>query len=123
MLSEEQNPAVEKRTCGHTGPTTEEGRATSARNATRHGMCAITLILDHENEADWLQLLNTWRGGYQTPPKTRSSTISFSKSPKPNGSACPPSASTISSYAITAIRPSPLESLGNSKPTNSSPAI
>jgi hypothetical protein len=59
MLSEDQIFADEKRNCGHTGPTSPEGRAISARNATRHGMCAKTLILDHENEQDWLQLLNT----------------------------------------------------------------
>ena len=75
MLSEEQNfadsavdhPEIQKRNCGHTGPTSSEGRAISARNATRHGMCATTLILEHENEADWLQLLETWLDGYQNP--------------------------------------------------------
>jgi len=65
MLSED--PEIQKRNCGHTGPTSPEGRAISARNATRHGMCATTLILEHENEADWLQLLNTWLDGYQNP--------------------------------------------------------
>jgi hypothetical protein len=75
MFSEEQNfagsaaehPEVVKRNSGHTGPITSEGRAISARNAIRHGMCAKTLILEHENEADWLQLLETWLGGYQNP--------------------------------------------------------
>jgi hypothetical protein len=57
----------QKRNSGRTGPTSEEGRATSSRNATRHGMCATTLILDHECEADWLELLNTWLQGYQSP--------------------------------------------------------
>jgi hypothetical protein len=60
MLSEDQIPDAERRGCGHTGPITPEGRAISARNATRHGMCATTLILQHENEQDWLQLLHTW---------------------------------------------------------------
>ena len=67
MLSEDQIFPDEKRNCGHTGPTSPEGRAISSRNATRHGMCATTLILDHENEEDWLQLLNTWLDGYQNP--------------------------------------------------------
>jgi hypothetical protein len=30
-------------------------------------MCATTLILEHENEQDWLQLLPTWLDGYQNP--------------------------------------------------------
>jgi hypothetical protein len=75
MFSEEQNfadsagdhPENEKRNSGRTGPISEAGRATSARNATRHGMCATTLILGHECEADWLQLLNTWLDSYQNP--------------------------------------------------------
>jgi hypothetical protein len=75
MSSEEQNfpdsavdhPENQKRNSGRTGPTSEEGRAISARNATRHGMCATTLILEHENEEDWLQLLHTWLDGYQNP--------------------------------------------------------
>jgi hypothetical protein len=67
MLSDDQIPAGEKRNSGHTGPITPEGRAISARNAIRHGMCATTLILAHENEADWLQLLQTWLNGYQNP--------------------------------------------------------
>jgi hypothetical protein len=62
-----EDPEIQKRNCGRTGPTSEEGRAISARNAIRHGMCATTLILEHENEADWLQLLNTWLDGYQNP--------------------------------------------------------
>ena len=45
------------------GPITSEGRAISAR----HGMCAKTLILFHESEGDWLQLLETWLNGYQNP--------------------------------------------------------
>jgi hypothetical protein len=61
------HPENQKRNSGRTGPTTNTGRATSARNATRHGMCATTLILDHENEADFLQLLNCWLDGYQNP--------------------------------------------------------
>ena len=66
MLSED-HPEIEKRKCGHTGPTSEEGRAISARNATRHGMCATTLIMENEVEADWLDLLKTWLNDYQNP--------------------------------------------------------
>jgi hypothetical protein len=75
MLSDEQNLAdldqaetsIEKRNSGRTGPTSTEGQAISARNATRHGMCATTLIMENEVEADWLDLLRTWLDGYQNP--------------------------------------------------------
>ena len=42
---------AEKRNSGRTGPTSFAGRQTSARNATRHGMCATTLIIAGEAEA------------------------------------------------------------------------
>jgi hypothetical protein len=72
MISDDQTftdsaAESEKRNCGHTGPTSPEGRAISARNAIRHGMCAKTLILLHESEGDWLLLLKTWLDGYQNP--------------------------------------------------------
>ena len=75
MLSDDQDfadsavdhPEIKKRSSGHTGPISSEGRAVSARNAVRHGMCAQTLILLHESEGDWLLLLNTWLDGYQNP--------------------------------------------------------
>jgi hypothetical protein len=63
----EDHPDIQKRNCGRTGPTSEEGRAISARNATRHGMCSTTLVMDGEVEADWLDLLKTWLDGYQNP--------------------------------------------------------
>jgi len=59
-----------KRNSGRTGPTTPEGRTTAARNATVHGMCAKTLILDFEHEADWLALFETWLDAYQNPAET-----------------------------------------------------
>jgi len=80
MLSDEQIPLFEaaepqennsaeseKRNCGRTGPTSSAGRATSSRNATRHGMCATTLILPGEVEADWLELFQSWLDAYQNP--------------------------------------------------------
>ncbi len=67
MFSEEQNPEPEKRNSGRTGPTSTAGREKSARNATRHGMCATTLIMLGEVEEDWLELLQTWLDGYQNP--------------------------------------------------------
>ena len=59
-----------KRNSGRTGATTPEGRATSARNAIKHGMCARTLIMDHEFQCDWLFLLQTWLAAYQNPAET-----------------------------------------------------
>jgi hypothetical protein len=58
---------TQKRNSGRTGPVTPAGRATSARNATVHGMCAKTLITDNEHESDWLALLQTWLEPYQNP--------------------------------------------------------
>jgi hypothetical protein len=40
------------------GPKTAEGRAISSRNATTHGLTAKTLILRHENPADFLEMYN-----------------------------------------------------------------
>ena len=59
-----------KRNCGHTGPTSPEGRAKSARNATTHGLCAETLILPYENEDAWHQLFESWLDEYQNPVET-----------------------------------------------------
>ncbi len=73
MSSEKSNDAPEpkkKRNSGHTGPTTPQGRATSARNATRHGMCATTLIMEGELESDWFELLKTWLAAYQNPAES-----------------------------------------------------
>ncbi len=56
-----------KRNCGRTGPTSVIGRTISARNATRHGMCSRTLILENESEEDWNELLTRWLNQYQNP--------------------------------------------------------
>ena len=48
------------------GPRTEAGRATSSRNALKHGCCSeATLILQHENIADYKALEATWFNAYQ----------------------------------------------------------
>jgi hypothetical protein len=65
--SESADTAPKKRNCGRTGP---KNTYRSSRNATRHGMCAETLILDHENEADWLNLLSGWLDQYDNPAET-----------------------------------------------------
>jgi len=60
----------QKRNSGRTGPTSETGKAQSARNATRHGMCAKTLVMDNESEEDWRELLQTWLEAYQSPAES-----------------------------------------------------
>jgi hypothetical protein len=65
--SAETTAETQKRNSGRTGPTSFTGRQTSARNATRHGMCATTLILPGEVEADWLDLFQSWLNTYQNP--------------------------------------------------------
>jgi hypothetical protein len=65
--TDQQNEENQKRNSGRTGPTSETGRQTSARNATRHGMCATTLLLPGECEADWLLLFHSWLDAYQNP--------------------------------------------------------
>src|ERR1700722_11260188 len=75
---DDPNPESKKRNSGHTGPTSPEDRATSSRNAIKHGACAKTLILPHESVADW-ELPPT------SPTKTLSNLISSSKPHRPNG--------------------------------------
>jgi hypothetical protein len=62
-------PPTPKRNCGRTGPTSETGKATSSRNATRHGLCSSTLIIAGETEEDWENLLASWLTEYQNPPE------------------------------------------------------
>jgi len=62
---EPAQPEPEKRNSGRTGPTSAEGRATSSKNAIKHGACAQTLILPCESEESWLLLLNRWLKEYQ----------------------------------------------------------
>ncbi len=61
-----QNPEPEspKRNSGRTGPTTPEGKMKTHLNALRHGCCARTLVLGHENPADYLKLYEHWEQDY-----------------------------------------------------------
>jgi hypothetical protein len=59
------DPEPKKRNSGRTGPTSAEGRATSAQNARKHGACARTLILPMESEQGWLILLSRWQDTYK----------------------------------------------------------
>ena len=48
------------------GPRTEEGRAISSRNATKHGCCSTeTLILASESEEEFESLKSAWFQTYQ----------------------------------------------------------
>ncbi len=42
------------------GPKTAEGKAISAKNAVRHGLSAETIILDHESQDSFQQLLDEY---------------------------------------------------------------
>jgi hypothetical protein len=64
-MHDSENPAPVKRNCGRTGPTSPEGRAASSKNSTKHGACARTLILPHESEEDWEEVLAHWCRLYQ----------------------------------------------------------
>lgn len=48
-----------------TGPRTPEGKAISSQNATRHGCRSKTLILRHENPAEYEALHQSWWNEYQ----------------------------------------------------------
>jgi hypothetical protein len=51
-------------------PPPPEGRASSSKNATKHGACAQTLILPCESEESWLLLLSRWCQTYQPPAES-----------------------------------------------------
>ena len=61
-------PSPKKRNCGRCGPKSPEGKRISANNATRHGSCALTLILFGESEEGWLRLLHRWVDEYKPRP-------------------------------------------------------
>src|SRR6266498_2907135 len=44
-----------------TGPVTEEGKATSARNATTHGLSSAFAVLENENQAEFTALVEALR--------------------------------------------------------------
>jgi hypothetical protein len=52
-----------------TGPTSPEGKATSSKNALKHGSCSFgTLILESESLDDFLALEKRWFQGYGINP-------------------------------------------------------
>jgi hypothetical protein len=63
MFDDIEDP--EKRNCGHTGPTSEEGRSASSKNAIKHGACSRTLVLGCESQEAWELLLSHWCKTYQ----------------------------------------------------------
>ena len=48
-----------------TGPKTPEGKQTSSRNATRHGLSGVFTVLPHENADDFNDLAARLRGEFQ----------------------------------------------------------
>ena len=62
------NPTI-KNPNQSTGPTSEAGKATSSRNALKHGSCSFaTLILASESMDDFLALEKQWFQGYGVNP-------------------------------------------------------
>jgi hypothetical protein len=65
----DQNPDCEgeARESRHasTGPRTPEGKAISSQNATKHGCRSKTIILPHENPAEYQTIHNGWWDKYQ----------------------------------------------------------
>jgi hypothetical protein len=57
--------APQKRNSGRTGPVTPEGRAISAQNSRKHGLCSQTLIQPGETMQDFLVLLKHWCQNYR----------------------------------------------------------
>jgi hypothetical protein len=55
------------------GPVTPQGKLNSSRNATRHGLLAETIVLEAEDKAPFLELLNELMEEHQ--PQTRTETM------------------------------------------------
>src|SRR5258708_21075888 len=56
MATEKQIDANRRNAQRSTGPRTEEGKAASARNATTHGLTAATLVIQDDEQDEFLDL-------------------------------------------------------------------
>src|SRR5215472_18773611 len=65
MSTEKQIAANRLNAQKSTGPRTEEGRAAVRLNAVKHGLCAKTLVLPGEDEAEFQAVLNGLEETYQ----------------------------------------------------------
>ena len=66
MATDAQIAANQRNAKRSTGPKTAEGKATSSRNATTHGLTAKTLVLPNENVDVFQQKLDHWHTFYAT---------------------------------------------------------
>lgn len=57
------------------GPVSEEGKARSARNATRHGLAARTIVLSNESQELYDQLLAAYRTEWQPQGQTETDLV------------------------------------------------
>jgi hypothetical protein len=58
-----------------TGPTSEAGKARSAKNAQKHGCCSTQLVLPNESQAEYDKLLQSWLADYPPADATEASLV------------------------------------------------
>ena len=132
MATEKQIEANRRNAKRSKGPTSDEGKRKSSRNALKHGLTAKDLLLPHENPAEFQERLEHWQGFYGSddPDRRPSSDGPWSipggwtaasatrRPPSPSGSTTPSWPST------TAARPAPRNSANasSSSPSDAAPA-
>src|SRR5882757_6094153 len=64
MATEKQIEANRRNAKHSKGPTSDDGKRKSSRNALKHGLTAKDLLLPHENPAEFQERLEHWQGFY-----------------------------------------------------------
>lgn len=65
MPTEKQRQASRANGARSRGPVTPQGKRNSARNSTRHGLLASTVVLDEEDRSGFLQLVRSFYEEFQ----------------------------------------------------------